>query len=268
MQTVFVFDDEFPFIQQITKVLSENAFNVLSAGNLDDSMKLLDKWVKAQSFPDLYIFDYYVTQHNQQNTYTGLDIAKKMLAEREIPAILITGLSYNDEIRRKAKELNIDAKYKLSKEILTTPEGKNDFLDIVFEALHDGYVPSQADTELLRNELTILGIKKGLADDYFFFEYSSLLYLEAKRNSCKIVFTDRESYTFGTNMGEVGRRIRSIHPTFVPVGRSHFVNLNNITGLRNGTVSFKTVIDKKSEIRLRMPAYNRLKDKLPILKTR
>lgn len=266
MQTIFVFDDEYPFVEKITNMLSEHAFNVLCAGNFNDSMKLLDKWVKAQSFPDLYIFDYYVNQNTPENNYTGLDIAKRMLAERDVPSILITGEKYNDEIRRKAKELNIDAKYKLSKEILTTAEGRNDFLDIVFEALSDGYTSSQTEAE--KQPLKTIGIKRGLGDDYFFFEYDSLLYLEAKGNSCKIVFTDRESYTFGTNLGEVAPQIRAIHSTFVPAGRSHFVNLNNIIALKSGLVLFKTIINKESEILLRMPAYHRLKEKLMILKTR
>lgn len=267
MQTVFIFDDEYAFIEEITNILHQNAYNVVFAGTYGDAMQLLDKWVKAHRFPDLYIFDYYVNQKNRQDSYTGLDVAEKMLAQREVPSILITGERYNDEMRKRAKELDIDAKYKLSKEILTTAEGRNDFLDIVFEALCDGELLSDTETSNLKQQLSTIGIKKGLEDHYFFVEYSSVLYLEAKGNACSIVFNDRDSYTFGTTMNEIGKRIRLIHPTFVPAGRKHFVNLNNITELRGGTVSFKKG-EGTAEISLPLPAYKRLRDKLLILKTR
>ena len=50
--------------------------------------------------------------------YTGLDVAAHMLNVKQIPSILITVQKYTNEMRQKATQLSIDAKYKLSKELL------------------------------------------------------------------------------------------------------------------------------------------------------
>lgn len=262
MKTAFLLEDD-PFQRRdIIKFLKEEGINVIEAKDKITAMKVLDDFINSDTYPDINIFDYLMEEGAD---YTGIDIAKKFFEVYKVPTLLFTLLRYDTEVMDGAKQLEIPAEYLLAKELLNSRQGVNNFLEIVRLA-----VKNSEEAKKIRKykggEKII--IRDGNKDDYYIIEYDSILYLKARGAACEIFFKNRNSHTFGANLGTIAPQIaRRTDDSFTDVGQSYYFNLNNILRYSQQTIYFKP--DGQNPLGVKRGEYDTLKQKFDefIIKT-
>jgi hypothetical protein len=265
MATVFILEDDANWRIKLKTLFSD--YDVVTAHDVKSALDALSEFEQNNEYPELYIFDYWlrIPPERKPDDKTGLDVAEYMLNKRKVASLLLSVDRNEEKVIKRAKDIGIPAKYRLDKEILTSDEGKNDFLEIVEDCIWDFNMNSPEAVERFSYERTTIGVRNGNLDDYFFTDYESILYLEANGNACKLFFKDRNPYIFGTGIGVIGPQISKRFLTFAPAGRKYYVNLNNITRLSNNSVYFSHHNDPNIVfISLSANAYSNLKQKLSI----
>ena len=122
-------------------------------------------------------------------------------------------------------------------------------MEIVRDALWEAQINQPGERQKFDTQLKTIGIRVADTSQYFFVEYSSILYLESDGQICHLFFRDRKACTIGGTLGTVGSQIQEQNPSFAPVGRFYFVNLNNITKLNDVNIYFRKQSEKEIEQR-------------------
>ena len=129
MKTIFFVDDQYDFLEGMTEILKTNGYKLRTAKDFNEAKNALLQFQQLNNFPCLYMFDY---RMKKGDNYTGLDVAKFMLSQKQLPSILFTVEKVTIEVERKASELGIRI---LSKELLISEDGIKKIMQIINEII-------------------------------------------------------------------------------------------------------------------------------------
>jgi CheY-like chemotaxis protein len=161
---ILIVDDDVDIINVITTILEHEGYEVISAVNKEDGLKLA-----KEAKPDLAILDVMMTTH-----FEGFEMAEALIndeAFKNLPILMQTSIEVftttNESVRAMAREFRQDPKYSelqviLLKDIVTgqagidyrNDEGKSIWLPV------DGFLKKPVDSKKLLPEIKALLEKK------------------------------------------------------------------------------------------------------------
>ncbi|HPE56020.1 MAG TPA: response regulator [Bacteroidales bacterium] len=163
-QKILIVDDDVDIINVISTILENEGYEVFSANNKDEGLKLA-----REINPDLAILDVMMTTH-----YEGFELAEALVNEDEfknMPILMQTSMEVftttKESVREMAREFRQDPKYKelqviLMKDIVSgkagvdyrTDDGNNTWVPV------DGFLKKPVDSKKLLPEIKALLGKK------------------------------------------------------------------------------------------------------------
>jgi len=235
---ILIVEDLFTHAQDLKEQLNSMGFEVIGiAKNSDDAMSLFKNMV-----PDLALMDI----HLKKSKKDGIEIAKEFNKIRKIPIIFITAHS-DKEIRNRAKEVepaNYLDKPWHPKQIETVI----DFGIENFSRLNGKELNSEKDEGNCFDMGEYFFLKK--KNRFIKVHVNNIIYIKAA-TVCIEIFTEKEKFTFSTNMTNFFRQIQ--HDSLMRIHKSYAIHVDKFDFFEGNQVIIKI---REEEINLPIgPSY-------------